>query len=65
MGEQRLKRLPREEWTAIAAKYTNGDTLSKIAREYGLTPSQVAVIVRKECQPRQAFPTPSGEVPNG
>jgi hypothetical protein len=42
-----MSKIPQGEWTAIAARYQNGESISKIARSYGCTPPAIHYILKR------------------
>lgn len=42
-----MSKIPQGEWTAIAARYENGESISKIARSYGCTPPAIHYILKR------------------
>lgn len=51
-----MSKIPQGEWNAIAARYQNGESISKIARSYGCTPPAIHYILKRNRQhPELAF----------
>jgi transposase-like protein len=42
-----MAKIPQGEWHAIAARYTKGESLSSIARDYGCTPPAIHYILKR------------------
>jgi transposase-like protein len=42
-----MSKIPQGEWSAIAARYQNGESISKIARSYGCTPPAIHYILKR------------------
>jgi transposase-like protein len=42
-----MSKIPQGEWSAIAARYQNGESISKIARGYGCTPPAIHYILKR------------------
>jgi hypothetical protein len=42
-----MSKIPQGEWNAIAARYQNGESISKIARSYGCTPPAIHYILKR------------------
>lgn len=42
-----MSKIPQGEWNAIAARYQNGESISKIARGYGCTPPAIHYILKR------------------
>jgi hypothetical protein len=54
-----MSKIPQGEWNAIAARYQNGESISKIARSYDCTPPAIHYILkRNRQQPANAAPRP-------
>ena len=51
-----MSKIPQGEWTAIAARYQNGESISKIARSYGCTPPAIHYILKRNGQRPTAIP---------
>jgi transposase-like protein len=45
-----MSKIPQGEWSAIAARYQNGESISKIARSYGCTPPAIHYILKRNRQ---------------
>ncbi len=45
-----MSKIPQGEWTAIAARYQSGESISKIARSYGCTPPAIHYILKRSGQ---------------
>jgi hypothetical protein len=45
--EYNMSKIPQGEWNAIAARYQNGESISKIARSYGCTPPAIHYILKR------------------
>ena len=63
-----MSKIPQGEWTAIAARYAQGDSISAIARTYGCTPPAIHYILknnrRRAAQPSdQQAQEPRGPSP--
>jgi hypothetical protein len=52
-----MSKIPQGEWSAIAARYQAGESISKIARSYGCTPPAIHYILKRNRQ------TPTGATP--
>src|SRR5271166_1469931 len=67
-GEE-MSKIPQGEWSAIAARHAQGESLSAIARSYGCTPPAIHYVlkrngrqaVEKVEQPAEAAPSRSNE----
>ena len=69
-----MSKIPQGEWTAIAARYTQGESISAIARTYGCTPPAIHYILennrygaaqlsdQQAHEPRRPSPIPA-EIP--
>jgi hypothetical protein len=54
-----MSKIPQGEWNAIAARYQNGESISKIARTYGCTPPAIHYILkRNRLRPAEAAAQP-------
>src|ERR1700760_4844812 len=42
-----MSKIPQGEWSAIAARYAKGETISRIARSYGCTPPAIHYILKR------------------
>ncbi len=51
-----MSKIPQGEWTAIAARYQNGESISKIARSYGCTPPAIYYILKRNGQRPTTIP---------
>lgn len=45
-----MSKIPQGEWDAIAARYAQGETISKIAQSYGCTPPAIHYILKRSKQ---------------
>jgi hypothetical protein len=45
-----MSKIPQGEWNAIAARYQNGESISKIARSYDCTPPAIHYILKRNHQ---------------
>src|SRR5690349_2158793 len=45
--DQPVRKIPRSEWTRIAARHAAGEALASIARDYRCTPPAIRYIVRR------------------
>ena len=45
-----MSKIPQGEWTAIAARYAQGETISRIAQSYGCTPPAIHYILKRNKQ---------------
>jgi hypothetical protein len=41
-----MSKIPRDEWSAIAARYAKGESISRIAQSYGCTPPAIHYILK-------------------
>ena len=65
-----MSKIPQREWSAIAARHAQGESLSAIARSYGCTPPAIHYVlkrngqqaVEKVEQPAEAAPSRSSEL---
>lgn len=57
-----MSKIPQGDWSAIAARYQNGESISKIARSYGCTPPAIHYILKRN---RQSPATGDGQPPAG
>ena len=65
-----MSKIPQREWSAIAARHAQGESLSAIARSYGCTPPAIHYVlkrngqqaVEKVEQPAEAVPSRSSEL---
>ncbi len=59
-----MSKIPQGEWNAIAARYQNGESISKIARSYGCTPPAIHYILKRNGQrPTTITPQPTPMYP--
>jgi hypothetical protein len=63
-----MSKIPQREWSAIAARHAQGESLSAIARSYGCTPPAIHYVLKRNGQqpveveqPPEAAPSRSGE----
>ena len=49
-----MSKIPQGAWSAIAARYENGESISAIARSYGCTPPAIHYILKRNRQRPQA-----------
>jgi transposase-like protein len=54
-----MSKIPQGEWTAIAARYAQGESISAIARTYGCTPPAIHYILKNNRR-RAAQPSDQG-----
>jgi hypothetical protein len=55
-----MSKIPQGEWNAIAARYQNGESISKIARSYSCTPPAIHYILkRNRLRPGDLLPQPT------
>lgn len=47
-----MSKIPQGDWSAIAARYQSGESISKIARSYDCTPPAIHYILKRHGQPR-------------
>ena len=45
-----MSKIPQGEWSAIAARYAKGDSITRIARSYGCTPPAIHYILKRSKQ---------------
>jgi hypothetical protein len=45
-----MSKIPQGEWSAIAARYAKGESISRIAQSYGCTPPAIHYILKKNKQ---------------
>jgi transposase-like protein len=45
-----MSKIPQGEWNAIAARYAQGETISRIAQSYGCTPPAIHYILKRNKQ---------------
>jgi hypothetical protein len=59
-----MSKIPQGEWNAIAARYAQGESISKIAQSYGCTPPAIHYILKRGGQrPAQNFEQPARPAP--
>src|SRR5215469_8901215 len=66
-----MSKIPPGEWSAIAARHAQGESLSAIARSYGCTPPAIHYVLKRNDrqavengeQPIEAPPAPAPELP--
>jgi len=46
----RMSKIPRGEWSAIAARYAKGESITRIAQSYGCTPPAIHYILKRTRQ---------------
>lgn len=46
-----MAKIPQGEWSAIAARYAQGESLSAIARSYGCTPPAIHYVLKRNGRP--------------
>jgi transposase-like protein len=51
-----MSKIPQGEWSAIAARYAQGESISRIAQSYGCTPPAIHYILKRNRQ--RAAPNP-------
>ena len=64
-----MSKIPQGEWSAIAARHAQGESLSAIARSYGCTPPAIHYVLKRNGrqavetveQPAEAAPSRSNE----
>jgi hypothetical protein len=64
-----MSKIPQGEWSAIAARHAQGESLSAIARSYGCTPPAIHYVLKRNGrqpvetveQPAEAAPSPANE----
>jgi transposase-like protein len=55
-----MSKIPQGEWNAIAARYAQGESISRIAQSYGCTPPAIHYILKRGRQrPAQNFERPT------
>jgi hypothetical protein len=54
-----MAKIPQGEWNAIAARYSKGESLSSIARDYGCTPPAIHYVLKR----MKGLRTDSGDAP--
>ncbi len=61
-----MSKIPQGDWNAIAARYQNGESISKIARSYGCTPPAIHYILKRSGGrlSETAAMAPLGEAPS-
>jgi hypothetical protein len=45
-----MSKIPQGEWSAIAARYANGESMTRIAQSYGCTPPAIHYILKRSKQ---------------
>jgi hypothetical protein len=45
-----MSKIPQGEWNAIAARYAQGESISRIAQTYGCTPPAIHYILKRNRQ---------------
>src|SRR5215470_18928585 len=45
-----MSKIPQGEWSAIAARYAKGESISRIAQSYGCTPPAIHYILKRSKQ---------------
>ena len=45
-----MSKIPQGEWNAIAARYAQGESISRIAQSYGCTPPAIHYILKRNKQ---------------
>src|SRR6476660_6203638 len=45
-----MSKIPQGEWSAIAARYAKGESISRIAQTYGCTPPAIHYILKRSKQ---------------
>src|SRR5215813_73523 len=45
-----MSKIPQGEWNAIAARYAEGESISRIAQSYGCTPPAIHYILKRNKQ---------------
>src|SRR5215471_18272228 len=58
----KMSKIPHGEWDAIAARYAQGESISRIAQIYGCTPPAIHYILKRN---RQRMQQDSGRPLNG
>jgi transposase-like protein len=53
-----MSKIPQGEWSAIAARYQDGESISKIARSYGCTPPAIHYILKRQRGSTASDPSP-------
>ncbi len=53
-----MTKIPQGEWSAIAARYANGETITRIAQRYGCTPPAIHYILKRHKQRSNGFDLP-------
>ena len=54
-----MSKIPQGEWSAIAARYAQGESISRIARSYGCTPPAIHYILKRNktrAAPKREYP---------
>jgi hypothetical protein len=57
-----MSKIPQGEWSAIAARYQAGESISKIARSYGCTPPAIHYILKRNRQTPMGVSRQSGVI---
>jgi hypothetical protein len=60
-----MSKIPQGEWSAIAARYANGESISKIAQTYGCTPPAIHYILKRNILKRSKPSNASHRIPTG
>src|ERR671923_2313156 len=47
---EHMSKIPQGEWNAIAARYAQGESISRIAQSYGCTPPAIHYILKRHKQ---------------
>src|SRR5215469_8957118 len=53
-----MSKIPQGEWSAIAARYAKGESISRIAQSYGCTPPAIHYILKRSRQRAAQNPEP-------
>ena len=53
-----MSKIPQGEWSAIAARYAKGESISRIAQSYGCTPPAIYYILKRSRQRAAQNPEP-------
>src|SRR5215469_10510269 len=53
-----MSKIPQGEWSAIAARYAKGESISRIAQSYGCTPPAIHYILKRNRQRAAQNPEP-------
>jgi hypothetical protein len=51
-----MSKIPQGEWTAIAARYAKGESITRIAQSYGCTPPAIHYILKRGKQRAAQYP---------